>query len=73
MTSGNAKHLDRIVIEMAKLTHGLDMFDVDQVLDKLRMFLKVSVRVDVTGPDFRHQLDGFAAHYGEPIDAPKRQ
>ena len=73
MSTGNAIHLDRLAIEIATQLHGLDMLDVAQVLDKVRMLIHISTRFGATNADFRHQLDGFTKHYSEAIAAPKRQ
>lgn len=71
--NSNAKHLDRLAIELATRLHGLDMLDIEQVLDKTRTLVRISARFDATGTDFRHQVDGYAKHYGEAIDTPTRQ
>ncbi len=62
--------LDRLALRMAGLLHGLDMVDIDQVLDKLRTLVGLSTAFDANSDGFRRQIEGFERHYGEPVMPP---
>jgi hypothetical protein len=68
MSNDKTMDLDFTALQVAENLHGLTFAEAETVLDKVRVLLSVSHRVDTRGEEFRKQLDAFTAYYEDRLD-----
>lgn len=57
--------MDFTALQVAEILHGLTFAEAETVLDKVRVLLSVSHRVNTRGDEFREQVGAFVAYYEE--------